>query len=63
MSHNILKVNNEKPNSQGNIPINLGSYTNLSSVSSDNILKHDGSNWVNGSSDIFPIDLISGFQN
>ena len=62
MSHNILKVNNEKTDNQGNIPINLGTYTSLNSISSDNILKHDGSNWVNGSSDIFPIDLISGFH-
>ena len=62
MSHNILKVNNKKPDNQGNIPINLENYTNLDSTSTDNILMYNGSNWINGSNSTFPVDLISGFN-
>lgn len=62
MSHNIVKVNNVLPDNQGNIPINIDSYINTSSLSNDNILAYDGSNWINNSTS-FPISLSAGWIN
>tara|TARA_Y100000591_G_scaffold332221_1_gene368769 strand:- start:1253 stop:1900 length:648 start_codon:yes stop_codon:yes gene_type:complete len=62
MSHNIIKVNNVLPNNQGNIPVNMDSYINTSSLSNDNIVSYDGSNWINNSAS-FPVSLSAGWIN
>ena len=55
MSHNKITVAGQSPNSSGNISIDslnisdLGDVT-ISSASSDQVIKYDGSGWVNSSS-------------
>tara|TARA_Y100000592_G_scaffold19287_2_gene29536 strand:+ start:2565 stop:3206 length:642 start_codon:yes stop_codon:yes gene_type:complete len=54
MSHNKITVAGQSPNSSGNISIDslnisdLGDVT-ISSASSDQVIKYDGSGWVNAS--------------
>ena len=54
MSHNKITVAGQSPNSSGNISIDslnisdLGDVT-ISSASSDQVIKYDGSGWVNSS--------------
>lgn len=47
MSHNKITVDNNAPNSAGEIPVNLSSYINETSPSSDEVIKYDGAAWVN----------------
>jgi hypothetical protein len=49
MSHNITTVDNQNPDNTSNIPVNLSSYINETSVSNNQVIRYDGSNWVNGS--------------
>jgi len=49
MSHNKIKVDGQAPNSTGEIPLNLSSYINETSISSDQVIKYDGANWINDS--------------
>lgn len=54
MSHNKITVAGQSPNSSGNIAIDSLSLSDLedvtiTSVSSDQVIKYDGSGWVNAS--------------
>lgn len=50
MSHNKITINNQAPNSNGNVSVAFSdlSDANFSSLASNHIPKWDGSQWVNG---------------
>lgn len=49
MSHNKIRVDNQDPNSVGSIDLNMSSYINESSPVTDQVIKYNGSDFVNGS--------------
>jgi hypothetical protein len=62
MSHNKITVDNQVPNSTGDVPVNMSSYISESSPSASQVIKYDGANWVNS---ISPggvgLDLVAGW--
>jgi len=50
MSHNKITVDNQAPNSTGDVPVNVSSYITESSPATDQVIKYDGANWINASS-------------
>lgn len=61
MSHNIFKLNNRNIDSNGNINLTIEDYVNISSVNTNNIVKYDGSNWINNANTNFPASLTAGW--
>jgi len=51
MSHNKIKVAGQSPDSNGNVSVSLNDISDISisSASTDQVLKYDGSSFVNGS--------------
>ena len=49
MSHNKIKVANQSPDSSGNISVDITNLAdvNVSSPSTNEVVKYDGSQWVN----------------
>ena len=49
MSHNVITVNNNKSDSSGDIPFNFSDLSDIttSSLESNQVIKHNGTNWVN----------------
>lgn len=46
MSYNITKVSTKKPDSSGDITLNVADVTSASSPSPDQVLAYNGTNWV-----------------
>jgi hypothetical protein len=65
MSHNKITVDNQAPNSTGDVPVNMSSYISESSPSSPSasqVIKYDGANWVNSISPSgVGLDLAAGW--
>lgn len=50
MSHNKISIDNNSPDSTGEIPLNLSSFINETSPTNDQVIKYDGANWINAAS-------------
>lgn len=50
MSHNKITVDNQAPNQAGEIPVNMSSYITESSPLSNQIIKYNGTSWINAAS-------------
>lgn len=63
MSHNKTTVNNEEPDLSGNIPLNLDSYITESNIQNNEVVKYDGSDWINSAiSSSLSLNLKVGFH-
>ena len=49
MSHNKITVDNQNSSVTGDIPVNIASYISESSPASNQVIKYNGTNWINGS--------------
>lgn len=64
MSHNKISVNNQNADNAGNVPLNLSTYITESSPSNGQILKYNGTAWINAQSPSgYGVDLTSGWHH
>lgn len=62
MSHNKITVDNLSPTSSGDTPINLATYINETSPTTNQIIKYNGSNWINSKTPADSgFDLVAGW--
>ena len=62
MSYNNIKVNNEKPDSSGNVTVDLEDVNDISisSLANNQVLRYNGTNWVNSSESLTKEYLFIG---
>ena len=62
MSYNNIKVNNEKPDSSGNVTFDLEDVNDISmsSLANNQVLRYNGTNWVNSNESLTKEYLFIG---
>ncbi len=62
MSYNNIKVNNEKPDSSGNVTFDLEDVNDISmsSLANNQVLRYNGTNWVNSNESLTKQYLFIG---
>ena len=63
MSHNILKVNSQKPNNTGQITLNLSDVNSLSPSDGDVLQTDSNGDWVSSSVPSSSVDNIANMSN